>query len=517
MPEFCIYLRKSRADLELEAKGEMETLARHEKALLDLAKRQRLNITQIYREIVSGETIQARPVVQQLLDEVEQGQWAGVLVMEVERLARGDTIDQGVVARAFKIGNSKIVTPMKSYDPSNEFDEEYFEFGLFMSRREYKTINRRIQRGRVASAKEGKFLSSMPPYGYDKVKIAGDKGYTLRPNSEAEIVQLIFQCYVDGIGMTQIANKLDEMRIKPRYRETWSKSTLSDILQNPVYTGKIRWSYRQDKLVNENGELVKKRRANADPVYVQGLHPAIVEEDIFNQVQKVRGKNAARQVKKGYVLQNPLAGLIFCKKCGATMTRLAPNKRMKYAALHCSNRYCDSVSAPVELIEKKVLENLRKWLTGYKLLGNVPERKNYSQNAHQTAMKNLNTELQKIDLQISNTFDLLEQRIYTAELFTQRNKVLADKRTETVLALERLESEYQSEREEEITRSELIPLTEQVLEGYGDAESAEVKNNLLRQVVQRIEYSKDAPNRRGNWGNDNFEIFLYPKFPKGGD
>ena len=131
----AIYLRKSRADVELEAKGELETLARHKKALLTLARKHNLTIGEIYEEIVSGETISSRPVVQQLLDEVENGKWDGVLVMEIERLARGDTIDQGIVARAFKIGNTKIITPSKTFDPNNEFDEEYFEFGLFMSRR----------------------------------------------------------------------------------------------------------------------------------------------------------------------------------------------------------------------------------------------------------------------------------------------------------------------------------------------------------------------------------------------
>ena len=150
----CLYLRKSRADIEAEAHGEGETLARHEKLLLEVAKRGHYNITQIYREIVSGETIAARPVVQKLLQEVEDGKWEGVLVVEVEHLARGDTIDQGVMAQAFKYSGTKIITPLKVYDPANEFDEEYFEFGLFMSRREYKTINRRLVRGRNASAKE---------------------------------------------------------------------------------------------------------------------------------------------------------------------------------------------------------------------------------------------------------------------------------------------------------------------------------------------------------------------------
>ena len=120
--QYCLYLRKSRADSEAEARGEGETLARHEKALLDLAKKLNLNITAIYREIVSGETIAARPVMQQLLQEVEQGIWDGVLVMEVERLARGDTIDQGIVAQTFKFSDTKIITPIKTYNPNNEFD-----------------------------------------------------------------------------------------------------------------------------------------------------------------------------------------------------------------------------------------------------------------------------------------------------------------------------------------------------------------------------------------------------------
>ena len=147
---YCIYLRKSRADIELEEKGEGETLARHRKILETLAKKHNYEIGKIYSEIVSGESIALRPEMQNLLYDLEHGLWQGVLVMEIERLARGDTIDQGIIARVFRESGTKIITPNKIYDVENEFDEEYFEFSLFMSRREYKTINRRIQRGRIA-------------------------------------------------------------------------------------------------------------------------------------------------------------------------------------------------------------------------------------------------------------------------------------------------------------------------------------------------------------------------------
>ena len=90
---YAIYLRKSRADMDAEAHGEGETLARHRTALLELAQKRTLPIGTIYEEIVSGDTIAARPQMQRLLTEVEAGIWEGVLVMEVERLARGETID----------------------------------------------------------------------------------------------------------------------------------------------------------------------------------------------------------------------------------------------------------------------------------------------------------------------------------------------------------------------------------------------------------------------------------------
>ena len=118
--------------------------------------------------------------MQKLLAEVEAGIYDNVLVMEIERLARGDSIDQGVIARAFRYTGTKIVTPVKVYDPSNEFDEEYLEFGLFMSRREYKTINRRLQAGRLASVKEGKWVSNKAPLGYKRVELDKEKALHLK-------------------------------------------------------------------------------------------------------------------------------------------------------------------------------------------------------------------------------------------------------------------------------------------------------------------------------------------------
>lgn len=90
MEQYALYLRKSRADLDAEQRGEGETLAKHRAALTDFAHRRGLMIVREYAEIVSGDSIAARPQMQTLLDDVKRGTYAGVIVNDIDRLGRGD-------------------------------------------------------------------------------------------------------------------------------------------------------------------------------------------------------------------------------------------------------------------------------------------------------------------------------------------------------------------------------------------------------------------------------------------
>lgn len=313
--KYCIYLRKSRKDTEanfenIGEKSEKETLTRHKNILMELANKMHLNIKKIYKEVVSGDTIESRPEMQKLLNDVKNGIWNGVLVIEVERLARGETMDQGIVAKAFKISNTKIITPLKIYDPNNEFDEEYFEFGLFMSRREYKVINRRLQRGRVVSVNEGKYVGSISPFGYDRVKITGGKGYTLSENSEAETVKMIYYLYAyENISLNEVTRRINEMGLKPRKKGIWSVSSVKEILSNPVYIGKIKWNARKEIKLYKDNKIIKTRPRNNNYILVNGLHKPIIDMETWNIVatkRKLNLNNTSRSKK----IQNPL-----CRTC----------------------------------------------------------------------------------------------------------------------------------------------------------------------------------------------------------
>lgn len=510
--------------MEAEAHGEGETLARHEKLLLELAKKRNYNVTQIYREVVSGETIAARPVMQHLLQEVEQGLWDGVIVVEVERLARGDTIDQGIMAQTFKYSNTLIITPLKVYDPNNEFDEEYFEFGLFMSRREYKTINRRLQRGRVASSKEGKYAGGRTPYGYERVRIQNDKGWTLKPkDEEADIVRFIFKLYIDGqqqpdgsfrpVGCRVICNILDNMKVAPPFTAAyWTESTVRNILRNPVYIGKIRWNTKKRKKRVRDGVVSYERTAPPpeEQVFVDGLHPAIIEPEQFYIAQEILQRRGSNPVHKHAELQNPFAGLLYCGKCGRAMCL----RQLNSSALLCPNKQCDNVMSKFSIVEERILQSLHQWLDSYRVEWDDEEQSDeqIKIDIKRKAIFKAQRELETLSAQLARTHDLLEQGVYDTETFLDRSRSINERMTAANQSISELSITLVEDEERAANRVNIIPKVEHLLSVYDELPDAQSKNDMLKDIIERIEYIKNEPSpRKGPF--DNFELILYPKLP----
>ncbi|MDY2734715.1 recombinase family protein, partial [Intestinibacter sp.] len=210
----CIYLRKSRADEELEKRENVDTLSRHRSTLLEVARKQNLDIIEIKEEIVSGDSIAKRPKMTQLLDEVRNKQYDAVLCMDIDRLGRGDMQDQGLIINTFKETNTIIITPDKTYNLNNDLDEEMTEFKTFFARRELKVITKRMQRGRVKSIKEGKFIGSTAPLGYKFEYDKFGKRHMIIDEETAPIIKTIFEMYLEGNGAFKIMKYLNSVGAK---------------------------------------------------------------------------------------------------------------------------------------------------------------------------------------------------------------------------------------------------------------------------------------------------------------
>lgn len=523
MDKWAYYLRKSRKDIEAELQGAGETLRRHRQELDKLAAKMKIKPSSIdvYTEIVSGDSIAARPEIQKLLEKVASGYYKGVLVVEVERLARGDTEDQGVIAKAFKYGNCLIVTPYRTYNPADEADEEYFEFGLFMSRREYKTINRRQQRGRLNSVKEGKYVAGTAPYGYKKYKLENMKGYSLQiVEDEAKIVRLIYNLYTKGtqdaegnyhtLGMHLIAKHLDMLGIKPRIAEHWSRSTIKDILTNPTYTGKIRWQWRKEIKTFENGELIIKRPKDPDCILIDGIHNAIIDTETFEKAQTIMSGNKHTSVVSNKILKNPLSGIIYCAKCGRLLTRI--NSRYTYS-LACPNRDCDNISAPVELIEKELLSVLDNWISDYNVTFSNIEIQDDTDVLNDSIEKK-KSEIVTLKGQMNNTYSLLEQGVYSIDIFRERQGVITEAIEKLEAEISTLSTQLESQLSNQYAYSTFLPHLQNVVDIYYKTDDIQKRNNLLKEVLEKVEYLKTTPNVKGCRNLINFELTVYPLLPK---
>ena len=497
MPKYAIYLRKSRADMEAEKLGEGETLARHKKILTELAARKGLYIGEIYQEIVSGaDKIEDRPEIKRLIEDCYKGKWAGVLVVEVSRLSRGSQGDAQIILDCLKYGNRNngilVITPTKTYDIAhNSDDEEYMEFELFMSRREYKMIKRRMDRGKEQAVVEGDYMGAYRPYGYDILKTKTAR--TLVPNEEeAPIVKLIFEWTVkENLSPYKIASRLTLMGV-PTYSGggEWSKETVKTILTNPTYTGKVRYNDRMQVKTMVNGELVTSRpRSNHTDRYMlyDGKHKdrALIDEETFNEVSK---KFHSDKTKGGLKLKNILAGLLVCQNCGKAMCYQAyetkPTVQPRF--LHKQSSVCKVKSVLASDVINAVIHSLKLYIEDFELkIDNLPD---VDENTIQGQIEALQSEQRKIEKILSKLFDAWEGEKISDNEFVERKAV----NTARIESIQKQMNELEDSIPEKEEYQEVIMRLSDALESLKDETlNADIKNIYLKQIIDKIEFSRE--------------------------
>lgn len=490
---YAIYLRKSRADLEAEKLGEGETLARHKKILLELASRKGLYIGKIYQEIVSGDTIQARPEIQKLISDCYAGKYKGILIVEVTRLSRGNQGDAQTIMDCLRYSNMNngvlVVTPTKTYDVAHsQEDEEYMEFELFMSRREYKMIHKRMDRGRKQAVVEGNFMGTYRPYGYNIVK--GRKTRTLTPNEyEAPIVKQIFKwAGHDNMSPWRIAQRLNAMGVKTYSGDTnWTKTTIRDLLKNPVYTGKVRWNTRMKVKTMVNNELkaILPRRISDQYMLYDGKHKqhALVDEETFKLVQNRHRSNPA---KHNAILKNPLSGLIVCKKCGRAMSRQS-NKGRRDRYTHTPNTEgCKVKSATSDDVIAAVKYALKMYMDDFEL--KIENSSDVDENLIEKQIESLRKEMVKINRRKSSLIEMREDRSITHNEFVER-KAVHDQKLETLQ--EQIDDLEHTIPEKEEFEEKLLMVSDAFIAMTDDELDAETKNMFLKKIVKEIKFSRE--------------------------
>ena len=501
--EIIAYLRKSRADDPLLTVEEV--LARHESILNEWAEKNlgaKVPEENKYREVVSGETIADRPEIQKVLKLIESPKIKAILIVEVQRLSRGDLEDCGRLIKLLRYTNTLVITPQKIYDLRDEYDRDAFERELKRGNEFLEYQKKIMNRGRLLSVSQGNFIGSIPPYGYDKVWVMEGKRKcpTLAINEEqANVVRMIFDMYTNqNVGMPTICNRLDSIGATPPKGDRWSNRALKDMLSNVHYLGKVKWNWRKTITVVEDSEIKKKRPKSeiGEFLVYDGRHEAIISEELFKATQEKLGKNP--RVRQNMGIRNPFAGLIYCQ-CGRAMTlrtyktkdggeRNAP-RLVCYDHSHCHTGSCtyDEMLDMVKGVLTQCIEDFE-----HRIKSNSGD----SMKLHEKLLKSLEKKMQDLDAREIAQWEAQshpdESQRMPPHIFKMLNEKLLREKEEVKEAM----CNARKSMPDPIDYQEKVVRFRKALEALEDSKmDAGAKNRLLKDCIERIDYNRAKPER----------------------
>ena len=507
--KYIIYLRKSRQDDPRETVEEV--LAKHETMLQEYAVREfghKIPEANIYREVVSGESISEREEIKEVLSRITDPNIKGVLVVEPSRLSRGDLSDCGYLIDALRYSKTQVITPYMTYDLNNKMERKFFQDELLRGNDYLEYTKEILWRGRVASAKRGCYATGGPaPFGYKKIKDGKDWTLEIVPE-DAEIVRMIFDLYTrEGLSRGAIARKLTEMGIKtPTGGSVWRDSTMTKILSNEHYRGLIVFNRFKMMTFIEDGEKVKHRvlQNPEDIIIAPGKHAAIIDEETFEAARLLVTPKPKNQ--ENLELKNPLSGLLVCGKCGRVMAR-KPNKGKptRYTCVHAQPRCFKS--AREDEVDAAVLIALEEAeLPALKL--KVQNDDGNAIRIQQRLVTKLQEQLAGFEEQEDNLRDLLETKVYTPEVFNRRYAGLESKmkacREELEKAKRAIPKSINYQEHAEKLETAIAVLKDPTA-------SATKKNNFLKEVIERIEYH-GKPTAELSYGENAFSLNVVLRF-----
>lgn len=494
--EILLYLRKSQSDDPLLTVE--ETLSKHEQMLDEWVEQHLPGLGKVpeenrFREVVSGETIESRPRVQELLREIESPRHKAILIVEPQRLSRGDLEDIGRLVKLLRYSNTLVITLQYTYDLRDERDRDMFERELKRGNEFLEYQKRIMSNGRLLAVQNGNFIGNTAPYGYKKIQIKEGKKkcFTLEPDpSAAPIVKLIFELYRDGLGATRISDKLNEMHAPVPKGKTWSPNTIPNILSNEHYLGKVVWNRRKTVRTVEDGKVVESRPHAEDYLVYEGKHPALIDQALWDAVQERRGKIPPNGKAKNF--ENPLAGIVFCKTCGKAMTRRTYNHKgsseeRSAPRLCCNNqRACASASALFSEVLAEVVKVLREAIADFEI--RIEAGTDNSADIHRQMVERLEkrlTELQELEIA---QWDEKTKGGMPAHVFERLNRQTLQEMEEVHQALCTAKD---SVPEPVDLESKLTNFRAALDALENPAAPAKEKNNLLKLCIDRIEYSRE--------------------------
>ncbi|MFI5339686.1 MAG: recombinase family protein [Candidatus Methylomirabilales bacterium] len=333
------------------------------KAMADYASKQGWSVIEEFTDLAESARTANRPEFQRMiaLAKRKPAPFEVILVWKLSRFARNreDSIIYKALLRKHSVQLVSINEPVDD-SPAGRMLE-----GMIEVVDEFYSANLSTDtlRGMKENARRGFRNGGQAPYGYRCVKERignREKAKLALAPAEAPVVQRVFHLYREGLGLKEIANRLTADGARTRAGRAWSKMALHYLLRNETYTGTLLFNRHQDHAARLQGDTPE------PPVRVEKAHPAIIDQESFDQAQRLLRERSPKRTHPRMLTSNYLlSGLVRCGFCGASMVgSSAKSGRFFYygcqRVLKNGKGVCQARLVPRSKLEGAVLQQLKR-------------------------------------------------------------------------------------------------------------------------------------------------------------
>ena len=370
----AIYCRLSQDDGSLGESGSIQT----QKAILtQYCQEHHMEIVDCYCDDGWSGTNFDRPAFQRMIGDIEAGRVNTVIVKDLSRFGR-EYAQMGLyIEHYFEEKGVRFLSLAENIDSSQGLNNLVLPFTNVINSLYARQASEKTKAAHRARAKNGMFLGSRAPYGYQKDP--NDRHHLIVDPEAAEVVKEIFRMFADGIGYVRMTKILRERNIlnpqayfnqnNPDYYKhsdywrkpfDWHATSVRAILNNPVYLGKLTFGKTKTK------GFFDKRRVPAeesDWIVVEHTHEPLVSQELWDTVHQMM-KARRRENSSGHV--QPFAGLVKCAGCGSSLNASYDKKKGKYTGFSCwvyknyGKQRCTSHAIGWQTLNRLVLEDIRR-------------------------------------------------------------------------------------------------------------------------------------------------------------
>ncbi|WP_259424800.1 recombinase family protein [Bacillus velezensis] len=448
---------------------------------------------------ISGKSIEKRDALKRLLNDAKEEKFDEVWVWKTNRLVRNHLDLLKIVDQLNKY-NVAFKSCSEAFDTSTASGKLMMNVLASIGEFERETIVENVKMGMKQRAKSGKWNGGIV-LGYRSTKYGNDKEKSKLEivEDEAEIVKMIFELYASGRGLKSLVNHINQLGYKTKKGNMFAVATIKQVLQNPIYIGKIRYNRMRDWSVK------RRKGKNENPIIVEGEHQAIIDMNLWDKVQKIYMERSHKPIRN-FSGSYPLTGILKCPQCGASMVAGVTKKRRKDGSFNIHRYYycgnwrnkgiaaCRSNAIKKDYIEDIVFGRIKKVLCDKLILkdivSNINKRRTEKIQPLKDRLIRIEKDLKIIGAKKAKIFDLYEEGIINKQDLAERLKESTNKVDIKLLEKEKIQNQLEQNNSEPIdfeTVNELMIKFNSIL---GEA-NAEKKKLILNLVVKAIIVNPD--------------------------